>query len=165
MEPGKGSTIALMRSFLCWLVVIELSFRVSFLPVYLGVTPAVNILLAGQDRSLLFVLNGLPLLLFWYATRYLPFRGAIMFVMLFVLDVFIYAFTGKVRVLQSPVVFSDIFKLLEAIQVRSAAAEVMSVSDYLRFANLLVPLVMWRHLGRSPLPFRSRKDERHKRLE
>ena len=165
MKPGSGPLMASLRSFLCWLVVIEISFRVSFLPLYLGITPQNSDLFAGQDRTQLFLLNGLPIILLWYAARYLPFRSVLLFVMLLVLDVFVYAFTGKVRVLQSPVVFADIFKLFEAIMVRSAAAEKMSAVDYLRFVNLLVPLVMWRHLGRSPLPYGSRKDGRHKKLE
>src|SRR5512143_1115035 len=108
MGSGSGSR-DVIRTAVCWLAVVEISVRVSFLPIYLDMTPVTSAVFNGQERPLLLLLNGLPILLFWYAARFLPFRAAIMFVMFLVLDVFVYACMGKVRVLLSPVEYSDIF--------------------------------------------------------
>ena len=134
-----------LSRYLVAFAVFESAAKVSLLPVHLGMVHDPGV---GYVCKLL-VLNGLPLILFWYALRNFVPRWVLLFFMLLTVDLFCYISSAKIRILNDPLLFSDVlykYNVESAIDVRDAAMMVTTPMDYLSFLDVLVPFVAWKYL-------------------
>ena len=134
-----------LSRYLVAFAVFESAAKVSLLPVHLGMVHDPGV---GYICKLL-VLNGLPLILFWYALRNFVPRWVLLFFMLLTVDLFCYISSAKIRILNDPLLFSDVlykYNVESAIDVRDAAMMVTTPMDYLSFLDVLVPFVAWKYL-------------------
>jgi len=145
LSHEKDSWTHVWAGYAAWAVVVISSLKLSFLPVYLGEVPKSPLGVLYLLR--LFALNGLPLLLFWLLASRCVRRNILLLVLLLAVDLFCYTSTGKVRILQEPVVFTDLFELSNAVRVRSSAAASMQTWDYLSFFDVSFPVLFWKWLG------------------